>query len=85
LGRGHVQETTKEDALGSSRSDVAAVIDDNDKKEEMSISQEILVLDLGDEIASHYKSEPSSIDETDPFYTNGTIPSITYIALQPLV
>ena len=75
LGRGHVQETTKEAALAAAaahRSDnqLPTVVSDSVSKEEMSISQEILVLDLGDEIEKNYKRQPS-VAEPNPYYTNG--------------
>lgn len=69
-GRGQVQETTKEAALA----DAAAVsrslpLDNANSEEEMSISQEILVLDLGDETADHYKSDPQLVPEEEPSYS----------------
>ena len=70
-GTGHVQETTKEAALAAVNSALSKAGVEVGKEEEMSISQEILVLDLGDELAQHYKSGPKQeVSETDPYYTN---------------
>ncbi|KAK3864027.1 hypothetical protein Pcinc_030252 [Petrolisthes cinctipes] len=50
--RGHVQETTKEEAMAAAEA-MASVSSSN--SDEMSISQEILVLDLGDEQSPQYR------------------------------
>ncbi|XP_068200882.1 uncharacterized protein tyn [Palaemon carinicauda] len=63
--RGHVQETTKEEALR------AAALTASSGGDEMSISQEILVLDLGDEQDQQYK-ENMQYDPYNEYYTNNT-------------
>lgn len=63
--RGHVQETTKEEAMAS------ASLVSTSGSDEMSISQEILVLDLGDEQSPQYKNEPGHNPYND-YYSNNT-------------
>ncbi|XP_045606053.2 uncharacterized protein tyn isoform X2 [Procambarus clarkii] len=63
---GQVQETTKEEALAASQA--LASSSDND---EMSISQEILVLDLGDDQSPQYRSEPVP-EATRSYHRNNT-------------
>ncbi|XP_064117624.1 uncharacterized protein LOC135223045 [Macrobrachium nipponense] len=63
--RGHVQETTKEEALR------AAALTSSTGGDEMSISQEILVLDLGDDQDPQYK-ENQQYDPYNEYYTNNT-------------
>ena len=60
---GHVQETTKEEALASARRSSAGAED------EMSISQEILVLDLGDQQEPQFKYT-TKLSAKDNYYTN---------------
>jgi len=54
LGRGHVQETTKEAAIAAL---AAKAVEEGGEDEEMSISQEILVLDLTEELAEDSAEE----------------------------
>ncbi|XP_037783567.1 uncharacterized protein LOC119579740 [Penaeus monodon] len=63
-GRGHVQETTKEEAI-------AAAERKSSGASEMSISQEILVLDLGDDQSPQYR-EKSGLEANNNYYTNNT-------------
>lgn len=66
-----MQETTKEAALAAAAAVAALPSTEGEDEDEMSISQEILVLDLGDEIAQHYKNGPKqAVPESDPYYTN---------------
>lgn len=66
-GRGHVQETTKEEAI-------AAAERKSSGASEMSISQEILVLDLGDDQSPQYR-EKSGLEANNNYYTNSELPS----------
>lgn len=54
--RGHAQETTKEQALAEAQARTATTTDGD----EMSISQEILVLDLGDDQSPQYRYDPTA-------------------------
>lgn len=54
--RGHAQETTKEEAMAEAKALTSTSGDDN----EMSISQEILVLDFGDEQQAQYRDDPAN-------------------------
>ncbi|KAG7154922.1 hypothetical protein Hamer_G025185 [Homarus americanus] len=63
---GHVQETTKEEAMASSHSYSTPSSDD-----EMSVSQEILVLDLGDDQRPQYRNEPAP-EATRSYHRNHT-------------
>ncbi|XP_063872644.1 uncharacterized protein LOC135107016 isoform X1 [Scylla paramamosain] len=53
--RGHAQETTKEEAMAEAKALTSTSGDEN----EMSISQEILVLDFGDEQQAQYRDDPA--------------------------
>nr|XP_027218455.1 uncharacterized protein LOC113810982 isoform X1 [Penaeus vannamei] len=66
-GRGHVQETTKEEAI-------AAAERKSSGASEMSISQEILVLDLGDDQSPQYR-EQSELEANNNYYTNSELPN----------
>ncbi|XP_018027099.1 serine-rich adhesin for platelets-like isoform X3 [Hyalella azteca] len=68
-GRGHVQETTKEAALAAAAILPVDASEAGNAEEEMSISQEILVLDLGEEAADHFKTDPHQVVEEEPYYT----------------
>ncbi|XP_045110752.1 LOW QUALITY PROTEIN: uncharacterized protein LOC123504352 [Portunus trituberculatus] len=65
--RGHAQETTKEEAMAEAKALTSTSGDEN----EMSISQEILVLDFGDEQQAQYRDDPAKPNaSTHPNHTH---------------